>query len=156
MALGLIVVPVLAGLAAAGNAGILAASRYPLAMARDNLISPKIRRSSAASRLRRWHCWPPGGLMVLAIWTLDVLSVAKLASTFQLLIFALVNLAVIVMRESRIEAYDPGFRSPGYPWVQVVGLLDTGPPDRGDGIHAHPVCDRARGPVSRLVLQVRP
>jgi amino acid transporter/mannitol/fructose-specific phosphotransferase system IIA component (Ntr-type) len=122
VALGLIVVPVLAGLAAAGNAGILAASRYPLAMARDNLISPKF------ARLGRFKTptlalLATGALMVFAIATLDVLSVAKLASTFQLLIFALVNLAVIVMRESRIEAYDPGFRSPGYPWVQVVGLL---------------------------------
>lgn len=122
VALGLIVVPVLAGLAAAGNAGILAASRYPLAMARDNLISPRF------ARLGRFKTptlalVASGGLMVFAILTLDVLSVAKLASTFQLLIFGLVNLAVIVMRESRIEAYDPGFRSPGYPWVQVVGLL---------------------------------
>jgi len=122
VALGLIVVPVLAGLAAAGNAGILAASRYPLAMARDNLISPRF------ARLGRFKTptlalVATGALMVLAILTLDVLSVAKLASTFQLLIFGLVNLAVIVMRESRIEAYDPGFRSPGYPWVQVVGLL---------------------------------
>jgi len=122
LALGLIVVPALAGLAAAGNAGILAASRYPLAMARDNLISPRF------ARLGRFKTptlalLATGGLMVLAIATLAVLSVAKLASTFQLLIFALVNLAVIVMRESGIEAYDPGFRSPGYPWVQVVGLL---------------------------------
>jgi APA family basic amino acid/polyamine antiporter len=122
VALGLIVVPVLAGLAAAGNAGILAASRYPLAMARDNLISPRF------ARLGRFKTptlalLATGALMVVAILTLNVLSVAKLASTFQLLIFALVNLAVIVMRESRIEAYDPGFRSPGYPWVQVVGLL---------------------------------
>ncbi|MFC1530636.1 amino acid permease [Gemmatimonadota bacterium] len=122
VALGLIVVPVLAGLAAAGNAGILAASRYPLAMARDNLISPRF------ARLGRFKTptlalVATGALMVFAISTLDVLSVAKLASTFQLLIFALVNLAVIVMRESRIEAYDPGFRSPGYPWVQLVGLL---------------------------------
>jgi amino acid transporter/mannitol/fructose-specific phosphotransferase system IIA component (Ntr-type) len=122
VALGLVVVPALAGLAAAGNAGILAASRYPLAMARDNLISPRF------ARLGRFKTpslalLATGALMVFAISTLDVLSVAKLASTFQLLIFALVNLAVIVMRESGIEAYDPGFRSPGYPWVQVVGLL---------------------------------
>lgn len=122
VALGLIVVPVLAGLAAAANAGILAASRYPLAMARDNLISPRF------ARLGRFKTptlalVATGTLTVFAISTLDVLSVAKLASTFQLLIFALVNLAVIVMRESRIEAYDPGFRSPWYPWVQMVGLL---------------------------------
>jgi len=122
VALGLVVVPALAGLAAAGNAGILSASRYPLAMARDNLISPRF------AKLGRFQTptlalFATGALIVLAISTLDVLSVAKLASTFQLLIFALVNLAVIVMRESGIEAYDPGFRSPGYPWVQLVGLL---------------------------------
>jgi mannitol/fructose-specific phosphotransferase system IIA component (Ntr-type) len=64
-----------------------------------------------------------GALMAFVILTLNVEEVAKLASTFLLLIFALVNLAVIVMRESRIEAYDPGFRSPGYPWVHLVGLL---------------------------------
>jgi mannitol/fructose-specific phosphotransferase system IIA component (Ntr-type) len=48
---------------------------------------------------------------------------AKLASTFQLLVFAFVNVAVIVMRESGIESYDPGFKSPLYPWVQVIGIL---------------------------------
>jgi len=122
LALGLVLVPAIAGLAAAGNAGILAASRYPLAMGRDRLIP------DAFGRLSR-HGSPTlalvatGALMASVILTLDVEGVAKLASTFLLLIFALVNLAVIVMRESGIEAYDPGFRSPGYPWVQLVGLL---------------------------------
>jgi amino acid transporter/mannitol/fructose-specific phosphotransferase system IIA component (Ntr-type) len=122
VALGLVVVPALAGLAAATNAGILSASRYPLAMARDHLISP---RFAGLGRFKTptLALLATGMLMVFAISTLDVLSVAKLASTFQLLIFALVNLAVIVMRESGIEAYDPGFRSPGYPWIQLVGLL---------------------------------
>ena len=27
------------------------------------------------------------------------------------------------MRESKIESYDPGFRSPYYPWTQILGLL---------------------------------
>ena len=36
--------------------------------------------------------------------------------------FALLCLAVIVMRESRIAAYDPGYRSPLYPWVQILGI----------------------------------
>ncbi|MGF1507713.1 MAG: TrkA C-terminal domain-containing protein, partial [Anaerolineae bacterium] len=45
-----------------------------------------------------------------------------IASGFQLIIFTLVNVAVIVMRESRIEYYDPGYRSPLYPWTQVFGI----------------------------------
>ncbi|MEE9208637.1 MAG: amino acid permease [Gemmatimonadota bacterium] len=122
VAMVLLVTPALAGLAAAGNAGILAASRYPLAMARDKLIP------SPFAMLSRFGT-PVLGivatavLIVAGILTLDVLTVAKLASTFQLLIFALLNLAVIVMRESRLEAYDPGYRSPLYPWVQIFGLL---------------------------------
>ena len=117
-----VVIPALAGLSAAGNAGILAASRYPMAMARDRLLPD---RFAAISRFGT----PTVALiatavaMIMAIWTLDVLSVAKLASTFQLLIFALVNLAVIVMRESGLQAYDPGFKSPLYPGMQIFGLL---------------------------------
>ncbi|MBT8462287.1 MAG: amino acid permease, partial [Gemmatimonadetes bacterium] len=122
LATSLVLVPAIAGLAAAGNAGILAASRYPLAMGRDRLIP------EAFGRLGRTGSptlalIATGTVMAFVILTLDVEGLAKLASTFLLLIFALVNLAVIVMRESRIEAYDPGFRSPGYPWVQLVGLL---------------------------------
>ena len=44
------------------------------------------------------------------------------ASAFQLFVFALLALAVIVMRESRIESYDPGYRSPLYPWMQLLGI----------------------------------
>ncbi len=61
--------------------------------------------------------------MVFAIEVLPVLTIAKLASAFLLLIFSLVNLAVIVMRESGLESYDPGFRAPLYPWVHLIGLL---------------------------------
>jgi hypothetical protein len=37
--------------------------------------------------------------------------------------FALLNLGVIVMRESHIASYDPGYRSPLYPWMQIFGIL---------------------------------
>jgi mannitol/fructose-specific phosphotransferase system IIA component (Ntr-type) len=37
--------------------------------------------------------------------------------------FGMLCLAVIVMRESGLESYDPGFRSPLYPWMQIVGIL---------------------------------
>ncbi len=59
----------------------------------------------------------------MSLLTFDVVTVAKLASAFQLLMFALVNLAVIVMRESRIDGYDPKVRSPLYPWVQIIGIF---------------------------------
>ncbi len=118
----LIVVAALAAFASTGNAGILAASRYPLAMARDRLISPRF------DHLGRFGTPTLGivvtaGLMIFFIVALDAEGVAKVASAFNLFVFGLMNVAVIVMRESRIESYDPGFKSPLYPWTQLAGLL---------------------------------
>jgi APA family basic amino acid/polyamine antiporter len=63
------------------------------------------------------------GLIIVAILFLDPLKIAKLASAFQLLIFALLCMSVIVMREAKLDSYDPGFRAPFYPWLQIVGAL---------------------------------
>jgi mannitol/fructose-specific phosphotransferase system IIA component (Ntr-type) len=35
----------------------------------------------------------------------------------------LINFSVIVMRESRIDYYDPVYRSPFYPYMQIAGVL---------------------------------
>ncbi len=118
----LVVVAAIAAFASTGNAGILSASRYPLAMARDRLVSPRF------AVLGRFHTptfsiLATAGLMAAAILLLDIESIAKLASAFQLLLFSLLSLAVVIMRESRIEGYDPGFRSPFYPWIHIFGFL---------------------------------
>ena len=123
--LTLIVIAALAAFASTGNAGILAASRYPLAMGRDRLLSPKF------NELGRFGTPTLGilvtsGLMVFFILTLSAEGVAKVASAFNLFVFGLMNVSVIVMRESRIESYDPGFRSPFYPWTQLLGLAIAG------------------------------
>jgi len=60
-------------------------------------------------------------MVILLIFNVE--AVAKLASAFQLLLFGLLCFAVIVMRESKIDAYAPGFRSPFYPWIQIAGML---------------------------------
>jgi len=63
------------------------------------------------------------GLMITFILLLSPVGIAKLGSAFKLLIFGMLNLAVIVMRESKITAYDPGFKTKLYPWVQIIGIL---------------------------------
>ena len=120
--LGAIVIAACAAFASTGNAGILSASRYPLAMSRDRLVSPRF------GTLGRFGTptlaiLATGALMGACILLFDVSSIAKLASAFQLLLFALLNLAVVIMRESGIEGYDPGFRSPLYPWMQIFGFV---------------------------------
>lgn len=122
---GLVIVAALAAFASTGNAGLLAASRYPLAMARDRLVPErfgKLGRSGTPTR----SIMLTGGLIVTFILALSTEGVAKLGSTFNLLVFGMANLAVIVMRESRIESYDPGFRVPFYPWLPLAGFLVSG------------------------------
>jgi len=118
----LIVAAAIAAFASTGNAGILSASRYPLAMARDRLVSARF------GTLGRFHTPTfaivvTGLLMIGSILFLDVEAIAKLASAFQLALFSLLCLAVIIMRESKIAGYDPGFRSPLYPWIQIIGFV---------------------------------
>lgn len=120
-----VVAAAVAAFASTGNAGILSAARYPLAMSRDRLVWERL------SRLGHFHTptsaiVATGGIMVVFIFLFDVRAIAGLASALMLLIFGLLNIAVIVMRESRIAAYDPGFRSPAYPWVQLAGIAITG------------------------------
>jgi APA family basic amino acid/polyamine antiporter len=52
-----------------------------------------------------------------------VVELAKLASAFQILVFAFVNVALIAFRVSGVESYQPSFRAPGYPFVQIVGVI---------------------------------
>jgi len=108
--------------ATTANAGVMSASRYLLAMSRDHVIPHGL------SRLSRFRT--PGnaifltcGVMIVVILCTGLEQIAKMASTFQLLVFGTVSIAVIVMRESGIESYDPGFRSPFYPYTQILGIL---------------------------------
>ncbi len=118
----LIVVAAIAAFASTGNAGIMSASRYPYAMAKDGLIPEQL--SSIGQFGTPTRAIVVTVLIMVGVLVLfDVEAVAKLASAFQLLLFGLVCIAVIVMRESQIASYKPGYRAPLYPWLQVVGIL---------------------------------
>lgn len=118
----LVVVAAFAAFASTGNAGIMSASRYPLAMARDGLVAAGLAKVSRFGTPARSVALT-AGVMLAVIVLLDVRSVAKLASAFQLLIFAFINLSVVVMRESELPSYVPGYRSPLYPWMQIAGIV---------------------------------
>ena len=104
------------------NAGVLAASRYPLAMGRDQLLPPWFSRVNSKGTPIQGVIITVG-VVIAIILLLDPLRIAKLASTFQLLMFAALCLAVIVMRESGLKSYDPGFKVPFYPALPIFGVL---------------------------------
>ena len=122
LGVGLAVTAAVAAFASTGNAGIMSASRYPLAMGRDRLL-PSIFTQIGRFSTPTMGIMATGVLMIFTIVFAEISMVAKLGSAFQLVIFGLINLCVIVMREGQLTYYRPGFRSPFYPWVQIAGMI---------------------------------
>jgi len=106
-------------------AGILAASRYLFAMARDNLLPQALEDVNAKFETPHWPIILTGLMMGLAILFLPVKDVAKLASGFQIMIFIVVNSCVIVLRQVKTghEWYQPTYTSPFYPYIQIWGIV---------------------------------
>ena len=123
--LGVVIVSITAVLAltSMANAGVLASSRFPLAMSRDDLFPAALQRVDARFKTPRNAILLTGVLLLALIAFVPVVDLAKLASAFQILVFSIINVAVIAFRESGVESYDPSFQAPGYPFVQIVGLL---------------------------------
>ncbi|WP_022836493.1 amino acid permease [Salisaeta longa] len=121
---GVPIISILAVLAltSMANAGLLSSSRFPLAMSRDRLAPDVLATISDRFRTPTYALWITGALLLGLIAFVPVLELAKLASAFKILIFTFINGALIAFRESGLESYDPAFRAPGYPWVQLAGI----------------------------------
>jgi basic amino acid/polyamine antiporter, APA family len=105
-----------------GNSGILAASRNPMAMSNDNFLP------SAFGKISRRFGTPYVSIIVTAVFMISMIAflsisnLVKVASTMMLVLFLLVNVAVLIMRGSRLQNYRPRFRSPLFPWIQLAGV----------------------------------
>jgi len=105
------------------NAGIMAASRYPLSMGRDGLI-PQIFSKVNKKGMPFLSIAFTGIIMFLSLlFSLEVL--VKVASTVILTSYIMTNLSVIVFRESHLVNYRPIYKTKFYPWVQIfcVGIF---------------------------------
>jgi APA family basic amino acid/polyamine antiporter len=104
------------------NAGLLSASRNPMAMAKDHLLPHFLSRVSVKLKTPVVSILLTSLFMILVIAFLNLESLVKVASTMMLLLFSLVNISVILMRESKIVSYKPSFKAPFYPYLQVAGI----------------------------------
>jgi amino acid transporter len=124
-ALGVIAVVVAALLAliSTANAGILSSSRYPFAMSRDGLAPDVFENVSDRFETPVNAITITGGVLLVLIAFVPIDDIAKLASAFKIVVFILINVALIAFRQGSIEAYDPSFESPLYPLPQLVGIV---------------------------------
>jgi APA family basic amino acid/polyamine antiporter len=125
---GVVIISVIAivALTSMANAGVLSSSRFPLAMSRDNLLPPVLRRIDRRFKTPRNAVLLTGSVLLFLIAFVPVIELAKLASAFQILVFAIENLALVAFKLGELPSYDPDFVAPGYPYVQAFGFLGCG------------------------------
>ncbi|MDT8297984.1 MAG: amino acid permease, partial [Spirochaetaceae bacterium] len=103
-------------------AGLMSASRYPLALARDGLL-PRF-----LSVVFRKNGTPGPSIILTGILAavglqLNLDLLVKSASAVFMITCILDNIAVIVLRVSRLSNYKSLFIAPFYPWLQALSIL---------------------------------
>ena len=109
--------------ASSANASILASSRINFAMGRDKLVSDWLNAIHDRFATPHRSIALTGGLILLFIVVGDVKTLAKAGSVLHLIVYGLLNLALIVMREADVPDYQPDYRVPLYPVVPILGAI---------------------------------
>lgn len=104
------------------NAGIMSASRYPMALSRDKLIPQQIALINKKFKTPIISIILTGIIIYLSL-LLSLEMLVKAASTVILTSYVLTNLSVIILRESKIINYKPSFKVGFYPWLQIVCII---------------------------------
>ena len=108
--------------------GLLAASRFLFGMAKDSLLPGTLGETNKKFGTPHWAIIITGITMAISIITLPVKDVAKLASGFQIMVIVALNISVIILRSEnpKHDWYKPTFKSPLFPWVQIIGTVTGG------------------------------
>jgi amino acid transporter len=118
-----IIAAAILALVSTANAGLMSSSRYPFAMSRDHLAPPQFAHVSERFGTPIVAIATTGAATVLLVVTVPIMEIAKLASAFKILVFIMINVALIVFRETDTDHYDPAFRDPLYPFSQAFGII---------------------------------
>jgi len=106
--------------ATTANAGILSASRTPMAMSRDGLLPAVLSRTNRRLKTPHVAITLTAAVAILVIALLSIEDLVKTASTVMILMFMLMNVAVVIMRKTGFQSYRPAFRAPLCPWLQIA------------------------------------
>jgi mannitol/fructose-specific phosphotransferase system IIA component (Ntr-type) len=109
--------------ATTANAGLLSASRTPMAMSRDGLLPQFLSQTSKKFHTPHFSLLLTAGFMLFVIFALSIENLITIASTIMIIMFILINASVVVMRHSGIQTYRPTFRTPFTPWLQIAIII---------------------------------
>ncbi|MHC3380348.1 amino acid permease [Haloarcula sp. H-GB5] len=109
--------------ASSANASILASSRINFAMGRDRIVTPALNEIHPRYGTPYRAIGITGGLILLFIIIGDLTLLSGAASGLHLIIYGLLNVALIVMRYVNPEEYAPDFVVPLYPLLPILGVV---------------------------------
>jgi APA family basic amino acid/polyamine antiporter len=105
------------------NASILSASRAVYALSRDALLPRKASEVNLRYGTPHVALAAAGGPILVLVATGETELLAEVASFLHLVMYALLCVALLVLRRRDPEWYTPSFRVPGYPVVPGVGAV---------------------------------
>ncbi len=108
--------------ASSTNFSVLASARITFAMGRQHLVGEWLNKLHPRFATPYRSLQVTGLLIAGFILVDDLVLLAKTASAFHLVGYGLLNVALIVFRESAV-AYEPEFRVPLYPLTPVLGAV---------------------------------
>ncbi len=103
------------------NAGIMSASRYPLALGRDKLLPTFFAKVN--KRGEPMIAIIMTSAIILLSLLLDIEKLVKAASAVVISAYILSATAVLVMRHSKLTNYRPTYRVPLCPWLPLFGII---------------------------------
>ncbi|WP_207589469.1 amino acid permease [Halomontanus rarus] len=122
---GLLLFGGLLATASSANASILSSSRINFAMGREKIVTPKLNEIHPRFGTPYKSIAITGGLILVFLLVGNLELLATAGSVLHLIVYGLLNLALIVMREAEPEGYDPDFEVPLYPIVPIVGAVSS-------------------------------
>lgn len=123
LGVGLLTFGGLLATASSANASILAASRINFAMGRDGIVMPSVSAVNDRFKTPSRAIVLTGICIILLVLIGDIAVLAKSASVLHLVVYGLLNIALIILRETDGIGYEPAFRVPFYPWTPIVGAI---------------------------------
>ncbi len=107
------------------NASIMAASRISFAMGRDHLMPDWFNQIHKRFRTPYRSIAITGGLTVFILVCMGghLERLAEVAGFLSLILYSLITISCLIMRQAKLDWYQPTFKTPGFPLVPLLGLL---------------------------------
>ena len=111
--------------ASSANASILSSARINFAMGRDKIVTNWLNEIHPRFATPYRSIAVTGAMIIGLIVFLgrDLAILAQAASVLHLIVYALMNMALIVFRETDPAGYEPEFRVPLYPITPIAGAV---------------------------------